>query len=100
MEFSTQTTASLHQIKTAALAVGVFADGVLSAAAEVIDRASHGAVAAVVKSEFRGRTGSTLVLRSLAGVSAQRVVLVGLGKQAEYNARAHASAEQAFAAAC
>ena len=25
MEFSTQTTASLHQIKTAALAVGVFA---------------------------------------------------------------------------
>lgn len=45
MEFSTQTTASLHQIKTAALAVGVFADGVLSAAAEVIDRASHGAVA-------------------------------------------------------
>lgn len=40
------------------------------------------------------------MLRSLAGVSAQRVVLVGLGKQAEYNARAHASAEQAFAAAC
>jgi len=40
------------------------------------------------------------LLRSLAGVSAQRVVLVGLGKQAEYNARAHASAEQAFAAAC
>lgn len=30
MEFSTQTTASLHQIKTAALAVGIYADGVLS----------------------------------------------------------------------
>ena len=36
MEFSTQTTASLHQVKTAALAVGVYADGVLSPAADII----------------------------------------------------------------
>ena len=100
MEFSTQTTASLHQIKTAALAVGVFADGVLSPAADLIDRAANGAVRAVTKTEFRGRAGSTLVLRALPGVAAQRVVLVGLGKQDEYSARAHASAEQAFAAAC
>ncbi len=47
-----------------------------------------------------GRAGSTLTLRNLPGVSAQRVVLVGLGKQEEYSARAHASAEQAFAAEC
>jgi len=100
MEFSTQTTASLHQVKTAALAVGVFAEGVLSPAADLIDRASNGAVRSVVKAEFRGRAGSTLTLRNLPGVSAQRVVLVGLGKQEEYSARAHASAEQAFAAAC
>ena len=100
MEFSTQTTASLHQVKTAALAVGVYAEGVLSPAADLIDRASNGAVRSVVKAEFRGRAGSTLTLRNLPGVSAQRVVLVGLGKQEEYSARAHASAEQAFAAAC
>ena len=100
MEFSTQTTASLHQVKTAALAVGVYADGVLSPAADIIDRASNGAVRAVVKTEFRGRAGSTLTLRALPGVTAQRVVLVGLGKQDEYSARAHASAEQAFASVC
>ncbi|MDX3985571.1 MAG: leucyl aminopeptidase [Achromobacter sp.] len=100
MEFSTQTTASLHQVKTAALAVGVYADGVLSPAADIIDRASNGAVRAVVKTEFRGRAGSTLTLRTLPGVTAQRVVLVGLGKQEEYSARAHASAEQAFASVC
>lgn len=100
MEFSTQTTASLHQVKTAALAVGVYADGVLSPAADIIDRASNGAVRSVVKSEFRGRAGSTLTLRNLPGVAAQRVILVGLGKQDEYSARTHASAEQAFAAAC
>ncbi|MFD4839366.1 leucyl aminopeptidase [Achromobacter sp. NPDC058515] len=100
MEFSTQTTASLHQVKTAALAVGVYADGVLSPAADLIDRASNGAVRSVVKSEFRGRAGSTLTLRNLPGVAAQRVVLVGLGKQDEYSARVHASAEQAFASVC
>ncbi|MBO1112011.1 leucyl aminopeptidase [Bordetella petrii] len=100
MEFSTQSTASLHQIKTAALAVGVYADGELSPAADVIDRASNNAVRHVVKAEFRGRAGATLVLRALPGVSAQRVVLVGLGKQSEYNARAHATAEQGFASAC
>ncbi|MBV7481978.1 leucyl aminopeptidase [Bordetella sp. BOR01] len=100
MEFSTQTTASLHQIKTAALAVGVYADGELSPAADVIDRASNNVVRNVVKAEFRGRAGATLVLRALPGVSAQRVVLVGLGKQSEYSARAHGAAEQGFAAAC
>jgi len=100
MEFSTQTTASPHQIKTAALAVGVYADGALSPAADVVDRAAGGSLRAVVKAEFRGRAGSTLVLRDLQGVSAHRVVLVGLGKREEYSARAHAGAEQAFAAYC
>jgi len=100
MEFSTQTTASLHQIKTPALAVGVHADGMLTPAAEAVDRAAGGALRAVVKSEFRGRPGTTLVLRDLDGVAAQRVALVGLGRQEEYDARAHAKAEQAFAALC
>jgi leucyl aminopeptidase len=99
MEFSTQTTSSLHQIKTPALAVGVYADGVLSPAADQIDHASNGALRNA-KNEFRGAAGSTLVLRNLPGIAAQRVVLVGLGKQADYSARAHAAAEQAFAAYC
>lgn len=100
MDFSTHVTVSPHQIKTAALAIGVFADGILSTTADIIDRASQGAVRAVVKSEFQGRTGSTLVLRDLTGVTATRIVLVGLGKQADYNARAQATAERAFAHVC
>jgi leucyl aminopeptidase len=100
MEFSTQITASPHHIKTAALAVGVHAEGQLTAAADVIDRAAGGRLRDVVKAEFRGRTGNTLVLRDLPGVAAPRVVLVGLGKREEYSADAHASAEQAFAAFC
>ena len=100
MDFSTHVTVSPHQIKTAALAIGVFADGVLSTTADIIDRASQGAVRAVVKSEFQGRTGSTLILRDLTGVTATRIVLVGLGKQADYNARAQAAGERAFAQVC
>ncbi len=100
MEFSTHTSASLHQTKTSALAVGVFVDGVLSPAAEIIDRASEGLLRKVVKSEFQGKAGSTLVLRAVPGVGAQRVVLVGLGKQDDYTPSVHAAAERAFANAC
>lgn len=100
LEFSTHSTASLHQVKAAALAIGVFAEGVLPPAADLIDRASNGVLRAVVKTEFRARQGATLMLRSLPGVSAQRVVLVGLGKQEDYSARALAAAEQAFATYC
>ena len=100
MEFSTHTSASLHQIKTPALAVGVHADGVLTPAAQALDHASSGALRAVVKNEFRAGAGATLVLRNLDGIAAQRVVLVGLGKQEDYGARAHAGAQQAFAALC
>jgi len=80
--------------------VGIFTDGVLSPAADVIDRASNGAIRAVMKSEFTGAANSTLVLRDLSGVAAQRILLVGLGKQAEYSARVHAAAEKAFTSAC
>ena len=100
MDFSISISASPHQTKTPALAIGVFTDGVLSTAADAIDRASNGAVRAVIKAEFTGRAGSTLVLRNLDGVAAPRIVLVGLGKQAEYTPRTHARAEQAFAAYC
>lgn len=100
MDFSTHVTVSPHQIKTSALSIGVFADGILSTTADIIDRASQGAVRAVVKSEFQGRAGATLILRDLNGVTATRIVLVGLGKQADYNARIQALAERAFAHVC
>ncbi|WP_353150968.1 leucyl aminopeptidase [Pollutimonas bauzanensis] len=100
MEFSTQTTASLHQIKTAALAVGVFADGILSPAADIIDHASNGALRDVLKTEFKAKANTHLVLRNLPGVAAIRVILVGLGKQDAYNAAAHAGGEFVFANYC
>ena len=90
MEFSTQSVAP-EKLKTAALAVGVYADGALTPAAQAIDQASQGAVQAVLGSEFKASHGSTLTLRNLPGVAAQRVVLVGLGKAEELSARRYAA---------
>lgn len=100
MEFSTQTSTSLHQIKTTALAVGVFADGILSEYAQILDRASEGSVSAIVKKEFKGKANTHLVLRALPGIKAERVILIGLGAQEEYKAQQHIQAEACFAKYC
>ncbi|MEQ4619541.1 MAG: leucyl aminopeptidase [Corticimicrobacter sp.] len=100
MEFSTQTTLSPHQIKTAALGLGVYADGTLSTAGQALDRAAGGLVSATIKTDFDGAAGATLVLRHLPGIKAERVILVGLGKADQYSPEVHARAELAFAQAC
>src|SRR5690554_6910007 len=100
MEFSTLITPSLHQTKTAALAVGVFTDGALSPAADIIDKASNGAIKAVLKTEFKAKPNTRLVLRNVPGITAERIILVGLGAQNSYKASVHASAERTFAAYC
>ncbi len=100
MEFSTQVTSAYQQINTLALAIGVFSGGELSAAADIVNRASEGAVKSVIGTDFLGATGEVLVLRNLTGVRAERVMLVGLGKQADYNAKSFQKAESAFARQC
>ncbi len=100
MEFSTQTTAGVQQLRTPALGIGVFTDGMLSTPADVIDRAAEGAISALLKTEFKGKANTHLVLRNLPGVKAERVIVVGLGKQESYRAAEHAAAERTFTAAC
>ncbi len=98
MEFSTQYVAP-EKIKTAALAVGVFADATLTPAAQAIDQASKGSLKAVLAAEFKAAAGATLTLRDLPGVAAQRVVLVGLGKADELTARRYATVLSSAASA-
>ena len=100
MEFSTQTNAAPNQIKTAALAVGVFAEGQLTQPAQLLDQTCNGALSRVVKSEFPGKAGTQTLLRNLDGIAAERIILIGLGKQDSYNSKIHANAELAFAKYC
>jgi leucyl aminopeptidase len=58
--------------------VGVHQGGDLTAAARRVDQASKGEVKRALR-DLSGKTGSTLLLRALPGVAAERVLLVGLG---------------------
>jgi leucyl aminopeptidase len=62
MEFSTQVTSAYQQINTPALAIGVFSGGELSAAADIVNRASDGAVKSVIGMDFLGATWRSLGL--------------------------------------
>ena len=65
--------------------VGAYADGSLTPAAQALDAASGGRIAALVRSgDVGGRTGKTALLHDLAGVAAPRVLVVGLGEAAKF----------------
>ena len=69
---------TIASTKIGCIAVAVYENKKLSSAAKGLD--VHGAITAAVKSgDISGKAGSTLLLRSLEGVSAERVLLVGLG---------------------
>lgn len=55
--------------------------------------ATKGLVARLVKlGDFEGKRGTSLLLHEVAGVGAARVLLVGLGKEADFTDRAYAEA--------
>jgi leucyl aminopeptidase len=86
VKFSTKAL-SPETAKTGCVVVGVHQGGDLTAAARRLDQASKGALKQALR-DISGRTGSTLLLRVLPGVAAERVLLVGLGekpaKEAQY----------------
>jgi len=81
VDFSTKPMAAnsnLSSSKTACIVVGVYENKKLTAEAEALN--AEGSISAALKSgDITGKAGSTLVLRNLAGIAADRVVLVGLG---------------------
>src|SRR5574341_2614355 len=68
--------------KTGCVVVGVHQGGTLTPAARRVDQRSKGALKRALH-DISGRTGSTLLLRALPGVAAERVLLVGLGEPPE-----------------
>ena len=83
MEFSIKSAAP-EKLRTDCLLVGVYEGKKLTDLAKAVDAASDKALSAVLKSgDMEGKAGSTLLLRHLSGISATRVMLVGLGKADE-----------------
>lgn len=81
MDFSTKPLAAKSNLafsKTGCIVVGVYENKKMTPEAESLN--ADGAISAVLKSgDLSGKAGSTLVLRQVNGISAERIVLVGLG---------------------
>jgi leucyl aminopeptidase len=95
VEFSTKRgTPDKHA--TPCIAVGVHAAHKLSAAAEALDRASQGAVREILRrGDMEGKRGATRLLYRVPGVAAERVLLVGLGEEADFGEREYCEAARA-----
>ena len=63
--------------------LGIHSNQELTPAAKRVDQASRGALCKAL-GDLSARTGSTLLLRGLPGVAAERVLLVGLGERKEF----------------
>ena len=102
MEFSIRALAP-EQARTGCLVLGVFKDGAgttLTRAARLADRAAGGALReALAQGDLSARSGSTLLLRRLPGLAAERVLLVGLGEPKEFGEQAFRDAVSAAAKA-
>lgn len=82
------------------LAIGVFTDGELSAAARAIDEASKGRLGALLKrGDLDAKAGSTLMLYDLPGTPAPRVLLVSLGDRKKFGDKAYRDALQGMSRA-
>ena len=78
MEFEI-VTGSVESLETDCLIVGVAPDGELAPSADLINKASAGYLKDVV-SDHHGKVGESLLLHKVPGISASRVLLIGLGK--------------------
>ncbi|MFZ5957486.1 leucyl aminopeptidase [Pseudomonas knackmussii] len=87
MEFLVKS-ASPETLKTATLVVAVSEGRKLGNAAKAVDAASGGAISSLLKrGDLAGKVGQTLLLQNLPNLKAERVLLVGAGKERELSDR-------------
>jgi leucyl aminopeptidase len=89
--------------KTGCLVLGIYQTGgaaALTRAAAAADRAAHGRLSEVLqRGDLRAKPGATLLLQRVAGLAAERVLLVGLGEQKDLREAAYRDAVRGMAAA-
>ncbi len=84
MEFTIKS-GSPEKQRSACVVVGVFDNRKLSLSAELVDRASNGYIAEIIRrGDMEGKLGATLLLHNVRGTLADRVLLVGLGKERDF----------------
>jgi len=92
MEFTIKS-GSPEKQRSACVVVGVFDNRKPTLSAELIDRASGGYISEIIRrGDMEGKLGSTLLLHNVRGTLADRVLLVGLGKERDFREREFRSA--------
>ncbi|MCK4503371.1 MAG: leucyl aminopeptidase [Desulfuromonadales bacterium] len=87
MKIEIKTGAALQQ-KTPCLVLGVFAGKYKAELLLQLDQQVNGAFGRATKSkEFSGRNGETLLLHGGTDIAAERILLVGLGKETDFSLR-------------
>ena len=85
MEFSIKS-GSPEKQRSACVVVGIFEPRKLSAAAEVIDNAAQQFLSDILRrGDMEGKAGTSLLLHGVPGVEADRILLVGLGKERDFH---------------
>ncbi len=96
MEYLVKSAAAESQ-RTGCLVLGVFEKRRLTDTAKQIDGVAGGQLTAILGSgDMDGAAGQTLLLHGLPGVTAERILLIGLGKEKSLNERAFRQAVQSM----
>jgi leucyl aminopeptidase len=99
MEFSIKA-GSPEKHRTGCVVVGVFDGRKLSASAQQLDGSARGYIADVLKGgDLEGALGKTLLLHKVPHLSAERILLVGLGRERDFHEGAYRTALGAAAKA-
>src|SRR5262249_5163826 len=86
--------------RVACVIVGIFDRRSPSEAADTIDKASDGLLGGVMRrGDLDGKLGTTLLLHNVPGTFADRVLLVGLGKERSFDESAYRKVHAAAARA-
>jgi leucyl aminopeptidase len=92
VEFSIRS-GSPEKQRSACVVVGVYQPRKLSAAGRTIDEAAGGYLSDLLRrGDMEGKAGSTLLLHKVPGTLAERVLLVGLGKEKEFREKDYRTA--------
>ncbi len=76
--------------RTACVVVGVFEPRRLSSAAARLDEHSQGYLSSILRrGDMEGKLGQTLLLPKVSGIFADRILLVGCGREREFNDSAY-----------
>lgn len=87
MDISVKTTIAPTQ-RSACLVIGVFERRKLCKVAQELDAASNGYLSKVLQhGDMDGKLEQTLLLHAVDGIAAQRILLIGCGKQKEFGLR-------------